>query len=420
MKEVSTLEEAVQYVTSGDHLHWPCCAAAPEALIKAMVNHVEQENLKDIHITHLHTEGNADYASNPRFHLESFFVGQNVRHATQIGMADYIPCSLSHIPRIIRERDHPIDGVFLMVSEPDDQGYVSLGTSVDCTLTAISQARYVIAQINKYVPFCYGDARIPLSKITIAVRHDEPLPESDIPPLSKTDKTIGRLVSELIPNGATLQIGIGSIPNAILSQLGDHKNLGVHTELFSDGVLPLIESGVINNSKKITDPGKMVSTFLNGTKKLYDFVDHNHDVMMQNVGYTNNPAVIARNPKVVALNSALQIDLSGQVCADSIGTKIYSGSGGQLDFMIGATWSTGGVPIIAKPSITKSGISKIVPTLVPGAGVVTPRTYIHWVVTEYGAVNLFGKGIHDRAKLLISIAHPDAREELERALREEY
>ena len=418
MKEVSTLEEAVQYVTTGDHLHWPCSSAAPEALIKAMVEHVERENLSDIHITHLHTEGYADYATNPRFHLESFFVGNNVRKATQSNMADYIPCSLSHIPRIIREKEHPIDGVFIMVSEPDDKGYVSLGTSVDCTLTAISQARYVVAQINKYMPFCYGDARIPINKITTAVRYDAPLPELAIPPLTNIDHIIGRHVSELIPNGATLQIGIGSIPNAILSHLDDHKDLGVHTELFSDGILPLVEKGIINGRKKVTDPGLMVSTFLNGTQKLYDFVDHNPNVLMQNVGYTNNPAVIARNHKVVALNSALQIDLSGQVCADSIGTKIYSGSGGQLDFMIGATWSEGGVPIIAMPSMTKNGISKIVPTLTPGAGVVTPRTYIHWVVTEFGAVNLFGKAIHDRAKLLISIAHPDAREDLEKALRE--
>ena len=416
MPNFITPAEAVKLVKSGDHLHWPCVAAAPEALIEALVERAEKENLHDIHVTHLYTEGYGKYASNPRFHLDSFFVGGNVRKATQAGMADYIPCSLSDTPRIIREGKQPVDGVFIMVSEPDADGTVSLGTSVDCTLAAIEQADYVIAQMNKHLPYCYGDARIPMSKITAFVRHDKPLLEAEFPPLSETDQIIGRHIAELIPDGATLQVGIGSIPNAVLAQLGDHKDLGIHSEMFSDGALPLIEKGIINGSKKVTDPGKLVATFLKGTQKLYDFVDHNPNVLMQDVGYTNNPAVIARNPKVVALNSALQIDLSGQVCADSIGSKIFSGSGGPLDFMLGASWSEGGLPIIAMPSITSKGISKIVPALTLGAGVVTPRTCVHWVVTEYGAVNLFGKPIQERAKLLISIAHPSAREELEKAL----
>lgn len=409
--------EAVKIVKSGDRLHWPCVAGAPELLIQALVARASE--LRNVHITHLYTEGYADYvlpeyAEN--FHLDSFFVGGNVRKATQAGYADYIPCSLSDSARIIREGYQPVDGVFLTVSEPDEEGYVSLGTSVDCTLAAIDQAKYVIAQVNKNMPFCYGDARIHMSKITTFVRHDVSLLEAEFPPLTEQDVTIGKYAAELIPDGATLQIGIGSIPNAVLAQLGNHKHLGIHSEMFSDGVLPLIEKGIIDGSQKKIDVGKHVATFLKGTKKLYDFVDHNPSVLMQDVAYTNNPAIIAQNPKVIGLNSAIQIDLTGQVCADSIGTKIFSGSGGQLDFMLGAAASEGGIPIVAMPSITGKGVSKIVPTLTTGAGVVTPRTCIHWVITEFGAVNLYGKPIKERAKLLISIAHPSVREELERAV----
>ena len=407
-------EEAVRIIKSGDRLHWPCVAAAPEILIKALVARAPE--LQNVHITHLYTEGYADYvlpqyANN--FHLDSFFIGGNVRKATQAGLADYIPCSLSDTARIIRDGYQPVDGVLLTVSEPDEDGYVSLGTSVDCTLAAVEQAKYVIAQVNRYMPFCHGDAKIHASKISAFVRHDVPLIEADFPPLTEQDIAIGKHASALIPDGATLQIGIGSIPNAVLAQLGDHKHLGIHSEMFSDGVLPLIESGVIDGSQKKIDVGKHVATFLKGTQKLYDFVDHNPDVLMNDVAYTNNPAVIAKNPKVIAINSAIQIDLTGQVCADSIGTKMFSGSGGQLDFMLGAAASEGGIPIVAMPSITAKGVSKIVPTLTEGAGVVTPRTVVHWVITEYGAVNLFGKPLKERAKLLTSIAHPSVREELD-------
>lgn len=414
-------EEAVSVVQSGDHLHWPCVAAAPELLIQALVARAPE--LRNVHITHLYTEGYAEYvlpqyAEN--FHLDSFFVGGNVRKATQMGYADYIPCSLSDTARIIREGYQPVDGVFLTVSEPDEEGYVSLGTSVDCTLAAIEQAKYVIAQVNRNMPFCYGDARIPMSKITAFVRHDVPLLEAEFPPLTEQDVVIGKRAAALIPDEATLQVGIGSIPNAVLAQLADHRNMGIHSEMFSDGVIPLIESGVINGSRKKLDVGKHVATFLKGTQKLYDFVHNNPDVLMQDVAYTNNPAIIARNPKVVALNSAIQIDLTGQVCADSIGTKVFSGSGGQLDFMLGAAASEGGIPIIAMPSVTAKGVSKIVPTLTEGAGVVTPRTVVHWVITEFGAVNLFGKPMQERARMLISIAHPDAQEVLDRAAFERF
>lgn len=416
-----TAEEAVKVIKSGDHLLWPCVVGAPELLIQALVKRAPE--LRDVRITHMYTEGYADYVLPEyaeSFHLNSFFVGGNVRKATQMGFADYIPCSLSDSARIIRDGILPVDVLLLTVSEPDEEGYVSLGTSVDCMIAALEKAKYIIAQVNKNMPMCYGDARFPASKINAFVRHDVPLLEAEFPPLTEQDVAIGKHVAALVPDGATLQIGIGSIPNAVLTQLGNHKHLGIHSEMFSDGVLPLIEQGVIDGSCKKIDIGKHVATFLKGTQKLYDYVHKNPDVLMQDVAYTNNAAIIAQNPKVVGINSAIQIDLTGQVCADSIGTKIFSGSGGQLDFMLGAAASEGGVPIVALPSITAKGVSKIVPTLAEGAGVVTPRGIVHWVVTEFGAVNLFGKPMQERARLLTSIAHPTVREELERASHERF
>lgn len=411
-------EEALDLVQTGDHLHWPCVAAAPEFLIRALVEKGKRGDLKNVEITHLYTEGYADYTQSCYegiFRLKSFFVGANVRKDTQAGFADYIPCSLSDTSRMISQGKLLVDGVLAMVSPPDEEGYVSLGTSVDCTPAALEKARYAIAQVNRHVPYCYGDARIPLNRFNKVVFYDQPLSSSDFMPLTETDLAIGRHVAALVEDGATLQIGIGNIPNAVLSQLGDHRNLGIHSEMFSDGAIPLIEKGVINGANKCIDKGLLVATFLKGSRHLYDFVNHNPMVRMMDVGYTNDPRIIAKNPKVVAINSALQVDLSGQVCADSIGNRIYSGSGGQLDFMLGANWSEGGVPVIAMPSLTGKGVSKIVPQLTPGAGVVTPRSQVHWVVTEFGAVNLFGKSLQERSKLLISIAHPSVREALERA-----
>lgn len=419
--QYTTAEEAIKVVRSGDSLLWPCVVGAPELLIQALVKRAPE--LRDVRITHMYTEGYADYVLPEyanSFHLNSFFVGGNVRKATQMGFADYIPCSLSDSARIIRDGLQPVDVLLLTVSEPDEEGYVSLGTSVDCMIAALEKAKYIIAQVNKNMPMCYGDARFPASKINAFVRHDVPLLEAEFPPLTEQDVAIGKHVAALVPDGATLQIGIGSIPNAVLTQLGNHKHLGIHSEMFSDGVLPLIEKGVIDGSCKKIDIGKHVATFLKGTQKLYDYVHKNPDVLMQDVAYTNNAAIIAKNPNVVGINSAIQIDLTGQVCADSIGTKIFSGSGGQLDFMLGAAASEGGVPIVALPSITTKGVSKIVPTLSEGAGVVTPRGIVHWVVTEFGAVNLFGKPMQERARLLTSIAHPTVREELERAAHERF
>lgn len=445
MKTV-TADEAVSLIRDGESLHWPCVAAAPEVLIQAMLRRVDAGDLHHIHINHLYTEGFADYVL-PKYadevHLDSFFVGGNVRQATQQGLAGYVPCSLSETVRMVRSGAAKCDVTMLMVSDFDAQGRVSLGTSVDYMPAAIEMSRLVIAQVNSYMPFTYGDACLQLEPIADAqalkeaypadtcivlpcgkkvpvvfVSHDAPLREAAPMPLSDTDIAIGRHAAALIPDGATLQIGIGNIPTAVLAQLGGHKDLGVHSEMFTDDVIPLVEKGVINGRCKKTDPGKLVAMFLKGGKRLYDFVDHNADVLINDVWRTNSPFVIASNPRVVALNSAIQIDLSGQVCADSMGTKIFSGSGGQLDFMLGATYSDGGVPIIAMSSITGKGVSKIVPTLAPGAGVVTPRTLVQWVVTEQGAVNLYGKSIQERARLLISIAHPSQRETLERDARE--
>ena len=424
MVQYITADEAVTLVKAGDHIHWQCVSAAPECLIRALVRRADRERqegtnerqrLRDVVITHFYTEGYADYTLPEYegvFRLDSFFVGGNVREATWKGRADHIPCSLSETPRMIASGAVRCDVVFLMVSEPDADGFVSLGTSVDYMPEAIRKARCVVAQVNAYMPYTYGDARVHVSQIDAFVRCDAPLlPAAPVPP-SATDLAIGRHCAELIPDGATLQIGIGNIPTAVLSQLHGHKDLGVHSEMFSDSVIPLVESGVINGRCKTTDRGKLVAMFLKGSQRLYDFVDHNSDVMMRDVGYTNNPAVIASNPRVVALNSAIEIDLTGQVCSDSIGPRIFSGSGGQLDFVLGATYSDGGVPIIAMPSMTSKGKSKIVPTLTAGAGVVTPRTLVRWVVTEFGAVDLYGLTLQQRAKALISIAHPSVREGL--------
>lgn len=414
--EYTTAEEALQLVQSGDQLYWPGICASPQHLIRALVARGERGELHNVNITHLHTEGYAGYAEpqhRDHFQLDAIFVGENSRQANNRGQADYIPVSLSDTGKMIRTGAHPIDGVLMMVSMPDDEGYVSLGTSVDCAWDAMKSARYIIAQVNSYMPYTYGDTKVHISRFAAMVRCDEPLVDASYPTPTDTDNAIGRYVAELIDDGATLQMGIGRIPNAVLNLLYDRQHLGIHSEMFSDGAIPLMEQGIIDGSCKKIDVGHHVATFLKGSEKLYRFVDRNPQVLIRDISYTNSPLVIAQNPNVVAINSAIQIDLSGQVCSDSFGSRIYSGSGGQLDFMLGAAYSPGGKPIIAMPSVTTKGISKIVPQLTVGAGVVTPRTCVHWVVTEYGRVNLFGKPIHQRARLLISIAHPSVRETLE-------
>lgn len=418
-----TAHEAVKVIKSGDHVHLSSVASAPKCLIDAMCERGRNREFKNVYIHHLHTEGDAPYAGEEFegiFQHDAFFVGANVRKNVQAGYADYIPVFLSETQKLYRDGYLPCDVAMVQVCPPDEHGYVSLGTSVDATLAAVEMAKTVIAVVNPKVPRSFGDALIPMSMIDIFVEDDTPLLPAHFSEPNEQEVAIGKYCAELIEDGACLQMGIGAIPNAVLAQLGNHKDLGIHTEMFADGVLPLVEKDIINGKNKALDKGKMVSTFLMGSQKVYDFLDNNPMVAMMDVGYTNDPFVVAQQPKMTAINSALQIDITGQVCADSLGTKFFSGVGGQIDFIYGASRSKGGKAIIAMPSITKNGISKIAPILTPGAGCVTTRNHIHWFVTEYGAVNLYGKSLQERARLLISVAHPDHREELDRAAFERY
>lgn len=418
-----TAEEAVKVIKSGDRIHLSSVAVTPHALIRAMVERGRNKEFENVRIQHIHTEGPAPYAEaefEGIFQLESFFVGANVRKATQAGYADYIPVFLSETQKLIRQGYLKVNVAMVQVSPPDKHGFVSLGTSVDATLAAIETADVVIAQVNKFVPRAWGDAMISIKEIDYFVEHDEQLYIHNNAPLSEIERAIGRNVAALVEDGACLQMGIGGIPNAVLAELGNHKDLGVHTEMFSDGILPLVEKGVVNGKRKQIDKGKMVASFLMGSQALYDFIDDNPEVAMMDVGHTNGIQVIRKNHKVTAINSALSVDITGQVCADSIGTTHYSGVGGQIDFIRGAGHSEGGKPIIAMPSITSKGVSKISPTLMEGAGVVTTRSNMHWLVTEYGAINLYGKTLQDRARAIISVAHPDHREMLDKAAFERF
>ncbi|MCX4359589.1 MAG: 4-hydroxybutyrate CoA-transferase [Rikenellaceae bacterium] len=416
-------QEAVKCIKSGDHVHLSSVASAPRILIEAMVERGRNGEFKNVHVNHLHTEGPAPYADPELegvFQLDSFFVGANVRKVTQSGYADYIPIFLGETSRLYRSGTVPCDVAMVQVSPVDKHGYVSLGTSVDATLAAIECAKTVIAVVNPNVPRSFGDAFIHTSRIDIFCQDNTPLVEAHFAKPNEVEMAIGAHCAELIEDGACLQMGIGSIPNAVLAKLTNHKDLGIHTEMFADGVLSLVESGVVNGRNKVTDPGKMVSTFLMGSKEFYDFIDDNPGVLMMDVAYTNDPKIISKNPKMTAINSALQVDITGQVCADSIGTKFYSGVGGQIDFIYGASQSKGGKSIIAMPSVTNKGVSKIAPVLEPGAGVVTTRAHMHYLVTEYGAVDLYGKTLQERAKAIINIAHPDHREALDRAAFERF
>jgi acyl-CoA hydrolase len=412
---IVTAEEAVKVIKSGDRIQIHSVAAAPHHLINAMVARAPE--LRNVEIVHLHTEGEAPYVEpqyKDSFRLHSFFVGANVRKATQEGRADYIPVFLSEVPKLIRQRIVPINVSLISVSPPDKHGYVSLGGSVDATLAAVETADVVIAQINRFMPRSLGDGCIHSSRISYFVEKDEPLHQVPPPPLSEEDIKIGKHIAALVEDGATLQMGIGGIPNAVLAQLTNHKNLGVHTEMFSDGLIPLVEKGIVNNANKKLNKDHIVASFVMGTDKTYNFIDDNPRVLMMDVAYVNDVATIRQNPKVTAINSAIEVDLTGQVCADSIGTKHYSGVGGQIDFIRGAGYSEGGKPIIALPSVTGKGLSKIVPTLKVGAGVVSTRANVHYVVTEFGVAYLYGKSMKERARELIKIAHPDHREALEK------
>lgn len=421
MGKFVSAQEAVKAIKSNDRVFIHSIAAAPQQLIRAMTERAPE--LRNVEIVHLHTEGAAPYAEAEfadSFRVNAFFVGANVRGAVHSGRADYIPVFLSEIPALFRRGFLGIDVAMIHVSPPDKHGFCSLGISVDIARAAVDCAKLVIAQINLQMPRTIGDALVHINDIHALVESDEPLIEAPIPPISAVEQAIGRNIAELIEDGATLQMGIGAIPNAVLSALTDHKDLGIHTEMFSDGVIPLVESGVITGRLKIKHPGKIVAGFVMGTKRLYDFIDDNPQVLMLDIAYVNDTTVIRRNPKVTAINSAIEIDLTGQVCADSIGTLQYSGVGGQMDFIRGASLSDRGKPIIALPSTTSKGESKIVPFLKEGAGVVSTRAHIHYIVTEYGVVNLYGKNLRQRANELIKLAHPSHREMLEKAAFERF
>jgi acyl-CoA hydrolase len=410
-----TALEAVSHVKSGNRVFFQGAAMTPNVLIDALCERYRE--LKNVEIFQIHTEGKALYAQAPyneAFRINSCFVSGNVRQAVNSGNGDYIPIFLSEIHLLFRKNILPIDVAFIQVSPPDKHGYCSLGVSVDITLPAIQTAKKVIAQINPRVPRTHGDGIIHISRIFAAIELDEPIYSTILTEPTEIEQQIGRHVAGLIEDGATLQMGIGGIPNVVLANLMNHKRLGIHTEMLSDGVLPLIEKGVITGEEKEIKTGKLVTCFALGSQKLYDFVDDNPLVHFKEAGYTNDSAIIRQNPKVTAINSAIEIDLTGQVCADTIGKYQYSGVGGQMDFIRGASLSEGGKAIIAMPSITNKGFSKIVPYLKEGAGVTTTRAHVHYIATEYGIVNLYGQNLKQRAKALISIAHPDHREQLEK------
>ncbi len=408
-------EHAVQHIKSGNHIFIHSAAAAPQELIRELV--LRNDELSEVTIYQIHTEGIAPYADEAMeaFKVKCLFVGPNIRKSIQHGHGSYIPVFLSEIPRLFRDRILPIDVALISVSPPDDHGFCSLGPSVDVTHAAVQAATTVIAQVNNYIPRTHGDGLIHISNINHLVKHNEPIPEVVSGGLSEAEVAIGKNISELVEDGATLQMGIGNIPNAVLASLGNHQDLGIHTEMFSDGILPLVKKGVITGKYKKKHRGKIVSSFVMGSRAIYDFIDDNPLVNMLSSEYVNNTRIICQNPKVTAINSAIEVDLTGQVCADSIGHRIYSGVGGQMDFIRGASLSEGGKPIIALPSTTNKGESKIVGLLKPGAGVVTTRAHVHYVVTEFGAVNLYGKTLEERATALVGIAHPNHREALERA-----
>ncbi|TRX71081.1 acetyl-CoA hydrolase/transferase family protein [Carboxylicivirga sp. M1479] len=416
-------EEAVKVIKTGDRIHLSSVAVTPHKLIKAMVDRGRNKEFYDVKIQHIHIEDKVDFAD-PEFEgvfvSEQFFVGGNLRKQTQAGYADYIPVFLSETQKLMREGVLKVNVAMIMCSTPDKHGYVSLGTSVDATRAAVECADIVIAAVNPNVPRAWGDAIFHMDEIDYFVEDNSPLYTHDMGALTEIDTAIGKNVAELIEDGACLQMGIGGIPNAVLAQLGNHKDLGVHTEMFADGILPLVEKGIVNGKRKQIDQGKMVASFLMGSQKLYDFIDDNPMVAMMDVRHTNSVNVIRQNDKVTAINSALAIDITGQVCADSIGTTHYSGVGGQIDFIRGAGYSNGGLPIIAMPSVTAKGLSKIAPTLMEGSGVVTTRANMHWFVTEHGAVNLYGKTMQERAKLIMSVAHPDHQELLDKAAFERF
>ena len=415
--------QALGAVQSGSRVWIQSGCGTPTTLVQALVARAPE--VHDVEVVHMMTLGSADYTKpeyQGRFRHRGLFLGANVREAVAAGRADYTPIFLSEIEGLFVNGTLPLDVVLMQVSPPDEHGFVSLGTTVDCTLTAVRYAKVVIAEVNDQVPRTHGDTFIHLSHITAIVETSHSLQELQVESFTEMHLRVAQNVSSLIPDGATLQTGIGGIPEAVLSCLEDKKDLGIHTEMFSDGVIELIDKGVINGERKTLHRGKLVAAFVLGTKRLFDFIDDNASCEFRPISYVNDPFVVAQNDRMVAINSALQVDLTGQVCADSLGTRPYSGFGGQIDFIRGAARSKGGVPIIALPATALHGkLSRIVPVLEPGAGVVTSRADVHYVVTENGIAYLHGKTLRERAEALIGIADPQFRGELEDfALRAHY
>lgn len=415
-------DEAVSHIKSGSHIHLSSVASVPHCLIQALCRRADAGDVRDLHFHHFHTEGPAPYSEERYagiFFDQGFFLGPNVRKNVQGGWADYLPVHLGESQKLYRDGYIHLGAALVNVSLPDEHGCVSLGTSVDCSVAAVETADIVIGVVNPNVPFAYGDL-LNVSQFDYLVKDDTPLVTAAFAEPTPTEVLIGKNAAALVEDGDCIQMGIGALPNALAAQLGGHKHLGLHTEMFADGLLRLIKAGVIDGSCKKIDTGKVVASFLLGSNEVYSFIDHNPNVLMKDIKYVNNSWVIAQNPHMKAINSAVEVDLTGQICADSIGTRIWSGTGGQVDFVKGATMSEGGKSITAFASQTKYGGSKIVPTLHEGAGVVTPRSDAHWIVTEFGAVDLYGKSLQERARLLISIAHPDCQEELDRAAFERF
>jgi len=415
MYKAVSAEEAVKVIKSNDRIYIQAAASASQILIDAMS--ARHEELRGVEVCHLHTEGDAPYADpkyKDSFHVNSLFIGKNVRHTIKAGNGSYTPVFLSEVPNLFKKNVLPVDVALIQVSTPDKHGYCSLGVSVEAILAVIANAKHVIAHINDQMPRVHGEGLIHISELDTFVEESAPIHEFHMPTPSKIESTIGDYIAELIEDRSTLQMGIGSIPNAVLSRLGNHKDLGLHTEMFSDGVIDLILKDVINGNYKGINAGRALTTFLGGSKRLYDYVDDNPFIEMRSCDYTNSVSNIRQNPRMVAINSAIQVDLTGQVCADSIGANMFSGVGGQMDFIRGASLSEGGKAIIALPSITNKGISRIVPFLNKGAGVVTTRSHVHYIVTEYGVANLYGKTIDQRVAELVKISHPDFRESMER------
>jgi len=417
----TTLAQAIALIPQEARVFVHGGAATPNLLLEELIR--QADRFSKITFIHLHTEGPALYADPKwahKFHVINLFVGRNIRRYLDYDRIDYLPCFLSEIPQLFRSGLCPIDVALLQVSPVDRHGHCSLGVSVDIAKAAFESAKIKIAQVNPQMPRVHGDGIVSAKDFSALVEVDVPIFESCCSPITPEEASIARYISSLIEDGSTLQMGVGSIPNGITDQLQGHKNLGLHTEMWSDGALSLLEKGVINNSKKKIHRGKSVSGFMIGSRRLYDYVDDNSSVIQLEIDYVNHPNNISRNDKVVAINSAVEVDLTGQICADSVGHRIISGVGGQMDFMRGAALSKGGKPIIALQSTTAKGQSKIVFSLKVGAGVVTTRSHTHYVVTEYGVAYLYGKALSERAKAMIAIAHPSHRENLEKEFFQTY